>query len=79
LEVQKVQAVTGHKSTRMTEWYTHFDPLEFGGVPQIQADLLRPQDNDLAGKRSGNGAAGRPALTLVKPQEEKSPARRKRA
>jgi integrase len=40
LTVQIVQAVTGHKSERMTEYYTHFDPREFGEVPQVQAALL---------------------------------------
>jgi hypothetical protein len=40
ITVQKVQAVTGHKSERMTEYYTHFDPMEFGEVPQVQAALL---------------------------------------
>jgi integrase len=39
LTVKKVQAVTGHKSERMTEWYTHFDPAEFGEVPKIQGRL----------------------------------------
>ena len=61
LDIPKVQAVTGHKSTRMTDWYTHFNPEEFGKVPQIQADLLRPRlDTE---KTSG----GKPHLTLVKP------------
>ena len=40
LTIQQVQAVTGHKSERMTELYTHFDPLEFGEVPKVQAALL---------------------------------------
>jgi len=40
LTTQIVQAVTGHKTERMTEHYTHFDPMEFGDVPEIQAALL---------------------------------------
>ena len=40
LSVKQVQSVTNHKSTRMTELYTHFDPMEFGDVPKIQAELL---------------------------------------
>jgi integrase len=40
LSIQKVQAVTGHKSERSTELYTHFDPSTFGEVPKVQADLL---------------------------------------
>jgi integrase len=29
LTIPQTQAVTGHKSERMTEWYLHFDPAEF--------------------------------------------------
>jgi hypothetical protein len=58
MTVQKVQAVTGHKSERMTEYYTHFDPMEFGEVPEVQAALL-------AGKPEEN-KNGRPSFSLVK-------------
>jgi hypothetical protein len=51
----------------MTEWYTHFDPLEFGKVSQIQAELLRPKQ---AVQREESADFRRPHLTLVKvPQE----------
>jgi len=73
LTVQKVQAVTGHKSERSTETYTHFDPMDFGEVPKIQAELLkkRPQKKDTA-------EIERPALTLVKmPEDDKTAGRRK--
>jgi hypothetical protein len=29
LSIPQAQAITGHKSDRMTEWYCHFDPNEF--------------------------------------------------
>jgi integrase len=57
LTVQKVQAVTGHKSVGMTEHYTHFDPMDFGEVPKVQERLLlndETQDTE-------------PAIHLVKP------------
>jgi site-specific recombinase XerD len=57
LTVQKVQAVTGHKSVGMTEHYTHFDPMDFGEVPKVQEELLHndeTQDTE-------------PAIHLVKP------------
>jgi integrase len=66
LTVQKVQAVTGHKSERMTEHYTHFDPLDFGEVPKIQAKLLKPKP-----KKQAAGQTEKPALTLVKRPENK--------
>jgi integrase len=40
LSISQVQAVTGHKTARMTEWYCHFDPSEFGEVPKVQEGLL---------------------------------------
>ena len=40
LTIQQVQAVTGHKSDRMTELYSHFDPMEFNKVPKMQEALL---------------------------------------
>jgi integrase len=42
LTVTQAQAVTGHKTERMTEWYLHFDPTEFAKAKAIQEDLLRP-------------------------------------
>jgi len=74
LTIQKVQAVTGHKSERMTEHYTHFDPLDFGEVPKIQAQLLKPKP-----EKWEAGSADKPALSLVKTPEGEKPAQRKKA
>jgi integrase len=41
--LSKVQSVTGHKSDRMTEWYTHFDAKEFAEVRGVQEALLLPE------------------------------------
>jgi integrase len=80
LSIPKVQAVTGHKSTRMTEWYTHFDPSTFGEVPKIQAGLLAQEPEEPAAKgKARSPAPGRPALTLVKRAGPEPAARRKRA
>jgi integrase len=43
LTVKQVQAITSHKSERMTEWYCHFDPTEFGKAKEVQEALLRPE------------------------------------
>jgi integrase len=40
LSIKQVQAVTGHRSERITEWYSHFDALEFAEVPRVQKSLL---------------------------------------
>jgi integrase len=42
--LSKVQSVTGHKSDRMTEWYTHFDSKDFAEVRGVQESLLLPED-----------------------------------
>jgi len=63
LTIQKVQAVTGHKSERMTEHYTHFDPLDFGEVPKIQEALLAKKEKTPNERR---------ALTLVKKPDDNS-------
>jgi integrase len=36
----KVQSVTGHKSLKMTEHYTHFDTRQFTEVREVQTTLL---------------------------------------
>jgi integrase len=43
LSVPQVQAVTRHKSERMTDWYNHFDPSEFMKAKQVQELLLQPE------------------------------------
>jgi integrase len=43
LSIPQAQAITGHKSARMTEWYLHFDPNEFAQARQVQENLLRPE------------------------------------
>jgi integrase len=78
LTIQQVQAVTGHRSTRMTEWYTHFDPSQFGKVPEAQEKLLRREPGekpDLA----GGVDSGQVHLKLVAKTEIETPPRLKRA
>jgi integrase len=36
----KVQSVTGHKSKKMTDHYTHFDTRQFTEVREVQVKLL---------------------------------------
>jgi hypothetical protein len=68
IPVKKVQAVTRHKSERMTERYTHFNPLEFTEVTDLQAELLKKKP-----KKLETTANERPPLTLVKmPDVKKS-------
>ena len=38
--LSKVQKVTGHKSLKMTEHYTHFDTKQFSEVVAVQNNLL---------------------------------------
>jgi hypothetical protein len=42
LTVTQIQAVTGHKSERMTEMYFHFEPGDFKKAMEVQEALLEP-------------------------------------
>ena len=56
LSIPQVQAVTRHKSERMTDWYNHFDPSEFMKAKQVQETLLRPEKSkpqETASDRAG--------------------------
>jgi creatinine amidohydrolase/Fe(II)-dependent formamide hydrolase-like protein len=85
LTIPQTQAVTGHKTERMTEWYLHFDPTEFVKARMIQEGLLLADDEKAEParlqKKTANGKAakgkaetgkkpGRPDLKLVKPERE---------
>ena len=44
LTITQTQAVTRHKTDRMTEWYLHFDPTEFAKAKEVQEALLCPEN-----------------------------------
>jgi len=50
MTTEQAQAITTHKSERMTERYTHFDPLEFVKAKEIQEALLQPVDEKPQGR-----------------------------
>jgi hypothetical protein len=41
----KVQSVTGHRTKKMTDRYTHFDTRQFTEVRDVQSELLVLPDN----------------------------------
>jgi hypothetical protein len=50
----KVQAVTGHSTKAMTDWYTHFNNTELAEVLNVQQNLfvaapMPPQITEQAG------------------------------
>jgi integrase len=81
LTIPQTQAVTRHKSDRMTEWYLHFNPEEFAQARKVQEALLDPagkKEKDGKGGKAGTGKkAGRPDLKIVKiPEQKKAQARK---
>jgi integrase len=56
--ISKVQSVTGHKSDRMTEWYSHFDPNEFSEVRKAQEALLEPESAQKAVRNTDRAGRG---------------------
>jgi integrase len=73
IPVKKVQAVTRHKSEQMTDRYSHFNPLEFVEVTNLQAELLK------AKPKKPETQNETPPLTLVKMPEPDKAVRRKQA
>ncbi|MDR0496191.1 MAG: tyrosine-type recombinase/integrase, partial [Treponema sp.] len=70
--IKKVQAVTGHKTEDMTDNYTHFDPADFGEVPNVQAELLKKKPKKAENKKQKAAANEKPAIRLVKATVRKS-------
>ncbi len=70
LTIPQAQAITGHKSVRMTELYNHFDPTEFVKVREVQDALLLPE----TAQPSDN--AGRAGPVLAFPVRESEPQRK---
>jgi integrase len=57
LSLQQVQAVTGHKSDRMTEWYSHFDARQLSNVMEAQQVITGgKKPGKTTGAASGKGA-----------------------
>lgn len=89
LSVTQVQAVTRHKSTRMTEHYSHFDPTEFTKATEVQNDLLkskkdrnvnRPKKKAVkTSKKETVQKNEKPVLKLVKLTEVEKSGKRKKA
>jgi integrase len=87
LSLPQVQAVTGHRSDRMTEWYTHFDTRQLSDVMEAQHVITgnkKPGKGAATGKAAkgtvGSGKKpGRPEIKLVKMPEWETAAARKRA
>jgi integrase len=75
LSIPQAQAVTGHKSGRVTEWYCHFDPNEFAQARQVQENLLQPEGTSPAGAAGGTKETeagkkdGKAALVLPFPAQ----------
>jgi hypothetical protein len=65
----KVQSVTGHRSLRMTDHYTHFDTRKFAEVRNVQAELLTFKEPE----HSTAKKAEKPRMTKMteKPKEIK--------
>jgi integrase len=57
LSLQQVQAVTGHKSDRMSEWYTHFDARQLAHVMEAQQVITGEKKPG----KSGEAARGKAA------------------
>jgi integrase len=46
VEQSKVNLVAGHKSQRMNDRYTHFDPKKFAEVRRVQETIFQPEEKE---------------------------------
>lgn len=80
LSLKQVQAVTGHKSDRMTEWYSHFDARQLADVMDAQRVITggKQPEGSASGAMGTGKKPGRPEFKLVKiPEKETAPARKR--
>jgi integrase len=82
LSLQQVQAVTGHKSDRMTEWYSHFDARQLSDVMDAQHVITggkKPGKLPKAASKAETGKqTGRPDLKILHmPERNKTPERKR--
>jgi integrase len=90
----KVQSVTGHRTKKMTDRYTHFDTRQFTEVRDIQSELLALPDNSkqvetkiitgktkvISSKKPEGKTIGKPKAEAVKkPVTKKKTAAKKKA
>ena len=73
----KVQSVTGHKTKKMTDRYTHFDTRQFTEVRDIQSELLVLPDNTK--KAETKIITGKAKMMPSKKPESKTESRAKAA
>ena len=81
ISLKKVQAVIRHKTSKITDRYTHFDPLEFTDVVNVQAGLLKKKTGKKKPEQVKQEQAVQeyPALQLVKSPDVKDTGTKKRA
>jgi integrase len=85
LSLPQVQSVTGHKSDRMSEWYSHMDARDLTGIMDAQQVITggkktkKKTGGDTKDGRAGAGKKpGRPDLKIVKlPERQENPARKR--
>jgi integrase len=70
LTLQQVQAVTGHKSDRMSELYSHFDARQLSDVMEAQR-VITGEKGAAVAKAGAGKQPGRPDLKIVKMPERK--------
>jgi integrase len=79
LTIQQVQSVTGHKSDRMTEWYSHPDARQIADVVKAQAVIAGEGKSETENPPEGTGKGSNRSqcLKIVKiPDSGENPARK---
>lgn len=74
LTIEQVQAVTGHKSDRMSEWYTHLDARSIEDVVKAQAEIAgtKKPEKEKPEQKTVKGNTNSKGLKLVRLPKRKS-------
>jgi hypothetical protein len=65
LTIQQVQGVTGHKSIRTSEIYTHIDPMQMDAVVKAQKAISGKKKSGTP-KETVNGKKNSKGLKIIK-------------
>jgi integrase len=73
LTIQQVQSVTGHKSDRMSEWYTHLDARSIADVVKAQASIAGTKEPETKSRiKKGKPKAEKEGVKIIKMPVRKS-------
>jgi hypothetical protein len=68
LTLEQVQAVTGHKTDRMSEWYSHLDARSIADVVKAQAEIAgtKKPEKETSEQKTAKGKTNARGSKIIK-------------